>query len=237
LRHFLYYMSLGVTAIEVPPEVRRNAILIAIRVMFMYETMDFEIDPRGNVPPNINDEIERIVEAQIQFVIGHEYAHHRLGHSFDHVINISSKQGDAFVGENTSQLSLYKRSWEQEFEADVASVSGAVAWPSRHQLVHGAIHFFLALFVFESVANKLDKGFAAIDTHPPTLERYFHIVDNFGDEFSIDRSEAEAWLKYHAHVSEQVIAFAESDPDNFCRYGSIYLAQWQGVPLVDRVDY
>ncbi|MFE1601598.1 SEC-C metal-binding domain-containing protein [Methylobacterium sp. ID0610] len=237
MRHFLYYMSLGTTELEVPLEVRRNALLIAVRVMFMYETMDFEIDPRGEVPYDLHAEIERVVEAQIQFVIGHEYAHHRLGHSFDDVIKIHSKQGGAFIGQNPSQLSLYKRGWEQEFEADTASVMGAKAWEARHRLVHGAIHFFLALYVFETVADRLDKAFASIDTHPPTVERFFRIVNRFGSEFSIDRSDAEKWLEYHRRISDQIIALAECQPENFRRYGSIYLAQWQGKPLVDRIDY
>lgn len=53
LRYFLYYINLGTMtfSLNVPNIVRNNAVFISIRTMMLKETLDFDLDPRGIVPP------------------------------------------------------------------------------------------------------------------------------------------------------------------------------------------
>ena len=57
LKYFLYYMNLAFLTFDdcdVPDDVRIAALRIAIRTMMQKESMDFEIDPRGIIPSQID---------------------------------------------------------------------------------------------------------------------------------------------------------------------------------------
>ncbi len=84
LRYFLYFMTLAnlemVGFEEIPPSVAGSALTIAARTMAMNEALDFDLDPRGTIPPRIDFIVNDLVDWQMRFIIGHEYAHHALGH-------------------------------------------------------------------------------------------------------------------------------------------------------------
>jgi hypothetical protein len=234
LRHFLYFMSLSTTELDVPWDVRFNAALIALRTMSLSETLDFELDPRGIVPEHIHASISELVHAQLQFIIGHEYAHHRLGHSFD-----STSPRAPYVVQNSHavDLSVYKREWVQEYDADISSVVGSGTSITEYTRVHGAIHFFLALLVYEIIAEANDPKFKNIQTHPPTTKRYWNVVKTRGVDWGVEVEEADQWLKTHLAWADRLLEFNQKYPDRLTRYGSMYLGQWRGPVLVDRVDY
>lgn len=137
LRYFIYYFSLSMISFDIPIEIRIQAALIAIRVMLEKETMDFELDPRGIVPEEIDCAVKEITDAQIQFIIGHEYAHHRLAHEFSDTVKISRS-----MGEIEEYINIYNHAWKNEFEADLGSINAATDIQKKNELIHGSIHFF-----------------------------------------------------------------------------------------------
>lgn len=67
--------------------------VIATRIMALNETLDFDLDPRGVIPAEMK-EIRELVTLQMRFVIGHEYAHHGLGHLGTGATKIRAMSGD-----------------------------------------------------------------------------------------------------------------------------------------------
>lgn len=89
LQYFLYYMNLFFLECfhqEVPDWVRIAALRIAIRIMLKKEAMDFELDPRGIIPKEIDKQLKMYTRGEIEFIIGHEYAHYYLKHLDDNNI-------------------------------------------------------------------------------------------------------------------------------------------------------
>lgn len=77
IKYFSLYSSLALLELgePIPLNVRRNAIRIAIRTMLQKESLDFEVDPRGIIPPEMLDILNPIYPAQINFIAAHEYSH------------------------------------------------------------------------------------------------------------------------------------------------------------------
>jgi hypothetical protein len=124
LRYFLFFMGLALLNVdeEVPNDVRQASILIAMRVMLQTETLDFDMDPRGLIPVSIESKLNGFVRLQLQFIIGHEFAHHLLAH---HDINKTHKAHlfDAFNSHTDNSLAtFYTVNQEQEFEADLEAI-------------------------------------------------------------------------------------------------------------------
>ena len=82
LRHFYYFMTFALsgTYFEIDLLDRVTAAVIAIRIMNGAESLDFDIDPRGQIPDRIDRLIRARVEVQMEFTFGHEYAHYMKGH-------------------------------------------------------------------------------------------------------------------------------------------------------------
>ena len=81
LQTYLYYMNVFLHAQDdIPMGDCMAALMIALRTMFLTEAQDFDLDPRGPLPQEVDSRIAALVESQLQFVIGHEYAHLLLGH-------------------------------------------------------------------------------------------------------------------------------------------------------------
>ena len=60
---------------------KMEALYIGLRIMLGKEVFDFDIDPRyDNLPKKLVDSLNTIVDNQLLFIIGHEYAHHTLDH-------------------------------------------------------------------------------------------------------------------------------------------------------------
>ncbi len=82
LEYFYYFMTIAFYGPQLGVELidRADALLIAIRIMSGAESLDFEIDPRGNLGHELERALKEFVRAQMQFTFGHEYAHLLCGH-------------------------------------------------------------------------------------------------------------------------------------------------------------
>lgn len=108
-----YYDLAGNT---VPNDVRFNSLVLAIKIMLQNEAMDFELDPRGNVPPEIDEELKKLVNEQILFVIGHDFSHCLLGHLDKSNTRFKS------VKDSTHAFEIYNQNQLEECEADIKSI-------------------------------------------------------------------------------------------------------------------
>lgn len=237
LRYFLYFMTLGspdlIVLGDIPADVQGSAQVIAARIMMLAETLDFDLDPRGRVPAEVDEKLRELVTWQMRFVIGHEYAHHGLGHLSSETSKIC-----AFPSSNGDRhWESYRRSWDNEFEADLHAISDVDDKVARARLVQGAVLFFLNILFHESLAEAFDPEFAAIDTHPPTSERLRRVVEQFGRIIGVDNDWMARGLRYQSARADALVEHFREHPNLMNMYGSVYLGVWKGPELVDRVDY
>ncbi|WP_170207253.1 M48 family metalloprotease [Roseinatronobacter monicus] len=147
--------------------------------MTLDETLDFDMDPRGVIPDAILARTWGMVSEQMKFVIGHEFAHHRLGHLAEGAIPYRAARSPSLSSVERGWLAA-KRSWEHEYEADLGALEALTDPSKKLHITIGAIQFFLCLIFFEEVFEGLDAGLKEVDTHPPTEERLRRIVFKFG---------------------------------------------------------
>ena len=240
LRYALFFMNLGHAHLfgvqDVPPDVRGASLLIAARTMNLNESLDFDLDPRGVIPDHINRLISSITRLQIKFIIAHELSHYRLGHIFDGVTKRRVTRGlvDKPGGRTWD---IYNRDWHAEFEADHAAINDLDRAEDKEEMARAAIVFFIQLECIERVMASLSEDFASIDTHPPTPERLKRIVDDFGEVAGVDQEWVDHVLAQVWSTADEIIHHGQENGEVFSRYGSMYLGQWRGPELVDRVDY
>ncbi|MCQ2002357.1 hypothetical protein [Rhizobium sp. NRK18] len=238
LRYFLYFMNLGTISFDekIPQGVRNSAIMIAIRTLLLSESLDFDLDPRGIVPDSINDQIERLVSWQMKFIIGHEYAHHILDHDAEDTLYACSSMRFC-DGDDPGEWTGYLRRHTQEFDADSYSISAVEENRVRDNLFVGGTSFLLALYVFETVAAVIDPSFLEINSHPSTVTRYRKLVALAPAETNSIMKEADSVTRMYDDIADSLIAHFRRHPQAFTQYGSIYLDEWRGPILRDRIDY
>jgi hypothetical protein len=237
LRYFLYFMTLATPEFaefgDVPTDVQGAATLIAVRTMSLVEALDFDLDPRGNVPTAIDVNVRELVTWQMRFVIGHEYAHHALGHLHSNIKSVR-----AMTSQTTSRnWGSHQRSWKNEFEADQHAIKDVDGMLPRMKLIQAAVLFLLHIFFHERITSAFDAEFSAIDSHPPTEDRLRRIVEQFGGEIEIGIEWMERALERQLLTADGLIQHLREHPNLMSAYGSVYLASWRGRELVDRVDY
>lgn len=241
LRHFLFFMNLFFVDFgkPIPLSVRVAALRIAIRVMLQNESMDFELDERGRIPPDIKSLNDYYVKEQLQFVIGHEYGHYYYDHLDRNRLCSCALQ----YTENSKQYNFYTHSQNQEFEADLASVF-MPNYPSAmfDSKVNAGLYFFSYLHLYEKVKEQIYPSVIPIRTHPPAIDRLWNLYEK--TKHNLKEIEA-------AHVQDLVDSILDLEKalekdiscnyDRYDFYGSVYLAEpnseWRDKELIDRVDY
>jgi hypothetical protein len=243
LRYFLFYMNLSFLdfRIDVPDAVRYRSLIIGIRTMLKSETLDFEQDPRGLIPKELEKANNDMVSRQLQFIIGHEFSHHFLGH-----LNRKStiKKGLFRMFKNEIEAKekqeFYNHSQQAEFEADKFTLGLLKKTEYLDNFyVQGAISFFGYLDIYESVSDYIFPPSGLYKTHPSPESRCKRIIDDF-KEFT-DSKFIETFLesiKEHKKLIMDDIGF---EIEKYEMYGSHYLAEpnskWRGKELIDKVDY
>lgn len=178
LRFFLYFMNLyfmDFDDCEVPIDVRESALLIGIRTMLMTESLDFELDPRGIVPNKVHNKITFFVDKQLDFIIGHEYAHHLLNHLDTRNLTEKPLNNLFDCPNNKDQKSLkthnfYNNSQLQEFEADKGAFDLAnYSEIEFNQCISSVFSFFLHLDLYRAVIDTIAPSINTIQTHPLLL--------------------------------------------------------------------
>lgn len=240
LKYFLYFMNLSNIDydIDVPIEVRFNALRIAIRLMLQTESLDIEIDPRGEIPKELDETINNSVNSQLKFIIGHEYAHFLFNHLDDRNVHISPliENGN---NDDVKEYKFYNKSQEQEFEADLGSIDliQCSEFEKEHHLF-SAIQFFMYLDIYQHAKNIIFPSGNQYNTHPQAEDRINNLVKNYkGKLFYIDSK----LLNQIFETINVCKKFLDEDIgynfDAYENYGSIYLGPWHKKMLRDRIDY
>ena len=241
LRHFLFYMNLFMADFDydIPHSVRLDALRIAIRIMLQTESLDFELDPRGIIPNKVQIINDVYVEQQLQFVIGHEYAHYLLNHLDKNNTYSSSLFSNSIGVIDRDEYMFYNHDQMQEFEADEYSVT----FPEYDKTifdekVNSALYFFAYIELYEQAKEQIFPSMNHIKTHPPAIERMWNIFEKTKDKLEIiDKSYIQELNDTIMKIKEILQEDIACNFDVYEQYGSVYLSEWKGKELIDRVDY
>ena len=242
LQFFLKFCHLALLnfEVEVPEYIRQNALRIALRILIQNETMDFFMDPRGTVPKCVAEKIIFPISSQLQFIAGHEFAHHLCGHLKDEdvrVCNILSTNKKEY------KAKVYNISQEQEFIADIESICRPKYNSNEYNaILNGSLLWFIALMLGEKAEDIINPSRSfRIQTHPKAEDRFNNIINNvqLSKKFQLDK------IKRIKEKADSYLKFIEEDIslnyEIYEVYGSCYLdepgTEWRGKALIDRVDY
>ena len=239
LRYFLYFMNLAILDYgdtDVPQDVRSAAMKIAIRTMLQSEALDFDLDPRGEVPKEVHDSAQYHTDRQLEFVIGHEFAHHFLGHLNDSKLIEGEYLSAQELGEKTHKFFSYAQ--QDELDADIHAIERPIYTPDmREDLINRALFFFLYLHIYQGVKEQIMPSMGWAKTHPEPIDRFHHMYNHFKDDIELDEENLKNLLKLSDVYKESLVEDVAINFESYEFYGSIYLAQWRGKVLIDRVDF
>lgn len=229
---------------RIPPEVCVASLRIAIRTMFEKEALDFDWDPRGIIPEDIEKGITAPYPYIMTFLAGHEYSHFLNGDLDDyHAVQktISTYFRD---GEDYKKLGAYNSNQKQEFAADL----GALNYPEfdddeYNQYYYYALSWFAILAIFEAAENTMFPPFNK-QSHPGAKARYNNILKNAKRPSNFEEMKEFYTIDLPRLVSyyeEIIIEDVQYNCEGYEFEGSVYLAapntKWRGPELIDRVDY
>lgn len=171
LEHYLYYMN---AFLFQPEEFSTGdllaSLMIAVRTMFLKESLDFDLDPRGSLPTALDQRLRAVVEDQMQFVIGHEYGHLLLNHLNRHAARAVPR--GVIPSYMLKRLEYYTPLQNQELAADAAALlDPAIDDTVLADRLMGAVWFFLGLELLYSIERFLKNSTYVSETHPPPIER------------------------------------------------------------------
>lgn len=210
--------------------------VIALRTYYGYESIDFDLDSRGVFDDETEGHLQKLTTDQYNFILGHEYAHHLLGHLDD------SKLIDEcnFGGDKTGRLTHYKHRFKEEYDADwhaIKNVTGNNKF--KDDLTNAAFSCFLFFYVLESVDEYLSpRGNSKPRTHPPALDRISQLRKRVRSSFGINNDYLENVQKYvdqiTLHFLTELLPF---NMDEFEIYGSYYFHRFKPIIQRDRIDF
>lgn len=249
LREYLYFMNLGLLKAfsdDFSQIDAFSALFIAVRTMLLLETPDFDLDPRGIIPPDLHTLCTSMAETQLQFVIGHEYAHALLGHLDD---SSGYRESTMLIPSQSGESSeCYAPQHEQEFAADASSLLQIDLKPEMlAEMANGATWFFLGLDILQATTNLLRPDMAHENTHPDPISR----ITNMRRELFKNRNSAQLleadlyseddvtqWIERTSKIKKVMLGMHSPERLESIRiYGSTYFPDSRGPKLVDRFDY
>lgn len=247
LNKFLYFMNLGFydlwnfTDTNVLEETKGQSILLAIRTMLSYEAFDFELDPRGNIPQNVNDTLEKVTEYFMLFIISHEYAHFLLDHldSSDLIaINLFDDiTPDSLI--SSKNIEVFNHSQIEEFQADSFAIEilcGEDNDKKRIILLYTVL-IMSYIDIYEHISFYINPT-SPSKSHPSAKSRRDKFIEK-GKEIwnDVETEIANSIVKSTESIRVSLLKHYRQHPNMFTEYGSIYLDQWKEDHKMDRVDY
>lgn len=239
LKHFLYFMNIFILGHEdVSPADRMTSLLIAARIMFYYEMLDFDLDPRGKLPAKLEKQIQNVIKYQMQFVIGHEYYHHILGHLNENDLTETSFKA-VVPTESEGVLKVYNPSQLNEFEADFAAIHRPnFSKTFRSDVLTAAILFFMALDIYSLVKDYYSPSASSFKTHPAPLDRLWALRNKMSPKFGMPSEDIRQFLSNHQVVKDHLLKeYLPFNADEFEMQGSYYLSSYEQGAALDRIHY
>ena len=239
LEYFYYFMTIafygnkyGIEWID-----RVDALIIAIRIIKGSEALDFDIDPRGELPRETERTIQSLVNQQMQFTFGHEYAHYLCGHipSADTLMNM--KSSSPFM----SELALYNHALE--YEADYYALKNIEVKKKEFESVaQGAFSVLIYLHFIEEYSKDFGvRNFSVSFTHPAAKDRVYKLFSRLGKRAPVNKSVIDEMFSVAQEMSEVLhsrIEYLKDQHDDLLGfYGSLYLPSYKKSRKIDRIDF
>jgi hypothetical protein len=236
LRHFLFYMNLFQFGeqLDVKQEDINSAFILAIRIMFGKESLDFELDTRGKLPKAIKREIDALTDWQMQFIIGHEYAHHYLGH-LDNQSVLKSHNRFSVIDE---KIKHYTYKQKCEFEADINSINEANYNDNdKSQLLNGAFLFFMSLHIYDKIEDYIFPRNNYPRTHPEPIDRLWNLRNSINSNLGYSTEVLNNFEKgTNSYVDYFLKEYLPYNIEKIEMVGSVYLPNYKKKFLIDRLD-
>lgn len=236
LRYFLYYMNIFQLGehLGIPQKDMFNAFIIAIRIMIGTESLDFEIDTRGDLPEDIKKEIDFATDWQMSFIIGHEYAHHYL----KHLENESHLKSHTRISYLNNEPQFYNYRQKCEFEADFHSINEtSYDKNEKTELINGAFLFFTFLDMYYKIEDYIFPKNNGIKTHPEPLDRIWKLRDKIDENFGLSVTELTDIIDYNENFMDNFLNnYLPYNVERIEMIGSIYLPSYKIKYLIDRLD-
>lgn len=231
LYHFYYFMTIAVFGknFEIPMSDRVSALVIAYRLMNQSEALDFDLDPRGVLPPKTESKIQALVSDQMQFTFGHEYAHYLCGHV--------SSSSVSLPGNHVARTFAY----DLEFEADAQAINLVRQKPSTaHRIASGGMFVLLFLDLLYRLKEQYNlRPLPISETHPEPIDRLWALHRTLRSNSPMTTKDIEHSVAVCAQLVAAFPKFLEHSPraDALTFYGSIYLPSYVEKPKMDRIDF
>lgn len=241
LSYFLYYMNIAFLGplFGIADNDRSSALAIAIRTMLGSESLDFDLDPRGDLPVSIHETIKMYTTYQLIFTFGHEYSHHTLGHlSSAKLSNINMSDIIKESASNTS-IQCYRYIHRKEYEADwyaIKNIKGNNEFKSA--LADSAFLMFIYFDILEHVYEFMSLRVGSSKTHPKPLDRLWKLRRRLNRKVGASREIIESNIE-GANLLKNVLVsdWLPFHMDKIEIYGSIYLPSYKKEMLRDRIDF
>jgi hypothetical protein len=232
---FINYSHLGIhfDASEI-----NESLLIATRVMLGVEALDFDLDPRyDSIPPDAIHNNIRLVEQQLMFIIGHEYAHHSLKHLANSKLTVL-QSNQVFKTTNTTVPKFYNYSQKQEFEADwYAFKNTKLKKEEKEEMLNAAFLFFIYLDIHKHVQDYLNPSCLHYKTHPDPLDRLWNLRKKIPNGIGATTAELKEKIQSANGLKKILSLQLPYNIELFENSGSIYISKYKSKKLVDRIDY
>jgi hypothetical protein len=246
LKHFLFYMNAYFKGVidGLDSKDMSACIFIACRTMLLTETQDFDLDPRGDLPDNLRFYCNKVVDDQLQFVIGHEFAHVLLDHFSDQA-QVNSHSELLMMGRMGHAEQYFTPRQKQEFEADAGSILHADYTDEEcAEILNGAVLFFLYLDIFYAISDYINPPFNASKTHPDPIDRAWALRSAVLDARPVDEEilytdqEVKDWIENMQGIKDHLVTeLLPFGIEHFEFYGSVYLPSYRKNPMFDRFDF
>ncbi|WP_272674996.1 MULTISPECIES: hypothetical protein [unclassified Providencia] len=241
LKYFLYFMNLAFikfnSDIPVSDSVRINALRIGLRIMLKAESLDFDLDPRGIIPEEIDNELSNYIHVQMLFLVSHEYSHYFLGHmnTANLVDNITHHVIEKIDGKTPK---FYTHNQQEELDADIDAIDRQnLSTSDKGNFITAASFFFVYIDILKAVREQISPSMLRVKTHPDPIDRLNNILNFFGDTYDVDKDNINLLINSANLIKNFLQEDLAINTELWEDYGSIYLAEWRGQPLIDRVDY
>ena len=228
---FIYGESLGFTTQEAI-----TGLTIALRTFYGHETLDFDMDTRGEFDKSTEMHLQKLLSNQYNFILGHEYAHHLLGHLNDSKL-FSERM---FLNESKDKVHHYIHKYKEEYDADWFSIKNITGNKDyKNEIANAAFTCFFFFYTLELVGEYLaPQGDASAKSHPPAMDRLFTLRRKLKANIGHEKEHLEAVKSSIDSVMDYYIKeLLPFNMDDFEKYGSYYFERFKPLRLSDRIDY
>lgn len=243
LEKLFYYMTIGIFGgdLDIWMGDRVNALLIGLRIMNGAETLDFDIDSRGDLPIKTHRAVQSLVQSQMEFTFGHEYAHYLLNHLAAPDMSIQIQEKEETDLSDQVQIVNKNYSHENEYEADFYAIKFIENnSATQKKTIMGAYSVFL-FFAFLQEIEVLQglRKFTVSCTHPEPLERLWALWRSLGRKGVKSNQEIEQLIGLKDDMKQILDRHIKNSgrADILSLKGSVYLPSLKDKIRTDRIEF